>query len=205
FVVADDDTLALGPDLCGALPDQARMRSVVIVTIQKREQLDLHVVEARADVDVIEAALAQRPPKALHLSASARVVRLGVDELDAQTRARGRQDLAAVGRAVVEVQRPRSAVRAQGCNEELEHVDLALARARREHRHITRRVVEEAVDPQRDLFLAVLSDERGAVADVGMPQVAGLFGLPAPTLAVRRAATRATLTAEAVRDQQPTD
>src|SRR5690606_9774045 len=184
---------------------QASVRGVVIVAIQKREQLYLHVVEARADVDVIEAALAQGPPEALHFSAGARVVRLGVDQFDVQARTRGREDLAAVGRAVVEVQRSRPTVGTQGCDEDLEHVDLALARAGVEHRHKARRIVEEAVDSQRDLFLAVLADEHGTMADVGVPQVTGLFGLPAPTLAVGRAATRATLTAEAVRDEQPTD
>src|SRR5690606_32097541 len=92
-------------DLAGALAHQRGVRRDVVVLREEGEQAHLYVVQASGRAEVIEASLAQRTPEALHLTARLRVVRRRVQQADAQPRARGREHLARVRRAVVEVER----------------------------------------------------------------------------------------------------
>ena len=117
---------AFSVDVGGAASDQAAVRRAVVVLVEEREQADLHIVQGAAGADVIQAAASQGAPEALHLSAGLWIVGLGVDDGDAQPRARDLQRLAAIGGAVVEVQRLRQARASQRLHEQLEHVDLAL-------------------------------------------------------------------------------
>ena len=52
----------------------------------------------------VEAALAERAPEALHLSPRLGVVGFGVEERDAEPRAGGLEEVAAIGGAVVEIE-----------------------------------------------------------------------------------------------------
>ena len=77
---------------------------------------------------------------------------------------------------------------AHGLDHQSEHVDFALGVMGRECQNVTTVVVEDPVNAYR-LALAV-DHERGAVADVGMPQGAGTLGLPTePDLAARGVST----------------
>ena len=107
-----------------------------------------------------------------------------MDELDAEPAARGRERVAAIGRAVVEIQPPRRAVQANRFEQKVEHRDLALVAKHAQRDDVARFVVEQRVHAHRDA--AAVDGERRAVADVGVPQVAGERGLPAPPLAVGR-------------------
>ncbi len=100
-----------------------------------------------------------------------------MDQRDREPRARGGQRIAAVGRAVVEVERVRLAVAAQGADEEAEHVDLALGVVGLERDDVAGGVVEQRVDAQRASLAVHL--ERWAVADVAVPKRHRALGLPA--------------------------
>ena len=75
---------------------------------------------------MVEAALAQRAPESLHLAARLGVVRPGVQQADAQSRARSAQYLAAIGGAVVEEQCVGLSVQAQRSDQHSQHVLFAL-------------------------------------------------------------------------------
>ena len=170
------------------------MRRDLVVLVDEGVEPDLDIVEGGHGAEVVEAALAQRPPEALHLAAGRRVVRPGVQERDAEPGAGGAEDLADVGRAVVEVEHVGRAVLAQGPDQDFEHVGLALGVARLDGDDEPAGVVEQGVDAQ-GTGLAV-DGERRAVADIGVPEGTGARRLPAKprllaaTLAHRRAVSR---------------
>lgn len=153
--------------------------------VEECVKADVDVVERAERAEVIEAAFAQRAPKALHFAARLRVVGSGVQERDAEPLAEQAQDVAAIGRAIVEIERvgPREAP--QRVREELEHVGFALGGDRANGDDIAGGVVENGVDAHGQFALA--DTERGAVANVGVPQGAGAVGLPAQSGLGRRA------------------
>ena len=114
------------------------------------------------------------------------------------------QHVAAVRRAVVEVERVGRAVAAQRAEEEVEHVVLALGVVRLERDDVARGIVEQRVDAQR---LGRLADaQRRAVADVAVPERAGVLGLPAqPRVAARARAARQLGVAVEPRDRRGRD
>ncbi len=67
-------------------------------------------------------------------------------ERSAHARAREREGLSAVGRAVVKVERVGRSVLAKSADQEREHVDLALGVHRLEGHDVTGGVVEKGVD-----------------------------------------------------------
>src|SRR5690606_17835229 len=107
----------------------ATMRSAVVVLVEPSEDADVEIVKRAEVFREDEALLAERAPEPLHLSARRRVVRLGVDEGSAKTCTCEAERLAAVGRAVVEVERVGRAEAAERANQDGEHVDLALLMA----------------------------------------------------------------------------
>ena len=117
------------------------MRSLVIVRIEKCDEPHLYVMQRRELAEEIEAAVARRSPETFHLAPRLRVVRLCVHERDPEATAGERECLAAIRRAVVQVDLVGLAMLAQSLHEHLEHVGLALGRARRDHRDEARRVV----------------------------------------------------------------
>ena len=98
-------------------------------------------------------------------------------EGDAEAGARGGERVAAVGAAVVEEERVRFSVAAQGADEEAEHVDFALGVVGLEGDDVPRGVVHQRVDAQRPRL--AVDGEGDAVADVAVPQRHRLVGLPA--------------------------
>jgi len=109
-----------------------------------------------------------------------------VDQVDAEALADQLQQLAAVAGAVVQVQGLGGGVAQQGAAEDLEHVPLPLQVAGHQRRAVAAGVVEQAVD--QHAARAALAVELGQVADVTVPQVAGVLGLPAAALHVLFAA-----------------
>ncbi|MCR9165500.1 MAG: hypothetical protein NXI35_32805 [bacterium] len=156
---------------------------LVVALAQPREQPDLHGVQRVLLAHYAQAALAHRSPEPLHLPASLRVVRTCVHEVDAESTAGGVQDIAAVGAAVVEIQPLRRSVEAERLEHQLEHRRLPLVVEDAQRQDVAGLVVEQRVDPKRDP--AVAEDERWAVADVGVPQLADVTGFPPATLAMR--------------------
>lgn len=108
---------------------------------------------------------------------------------DAQTRAAQTQQIAAVGRAVVQIQSVGRTVPPHRAHHQSEHVDLALGRVGLQRHHVARGVVQHAVHPQRQAPRA--RGQRQPVAHVPVPQRAGPLGLPAqPCARARRVAQR---------------
>jgi len=154
------------------------VRGHEVVPVEPREEPDLHVVQRRARAEVVEALLTHRAPEALHLAARLRVVRLGVQQPDTEAAARGAQRLADVRRSVVQVQRVGRAVQPERFDEQPQHLDLALGRARLQRDDVAAVVVQDRVDAQRHAF--AVDPQRGAVTDVGVPERIRRGGLPAP-------------------------
>jgi hypothetical protein len=147
---------------------------------------DLHVVQRGQRAEEVEALGAERAPEALHLAARGRVAGARVEQRDAEALAGDAQDLAAVGGAIVEVERVGGTVATERGDEEAEHVDLALLVVRLERDDEARGVVEERVDAER-LPLAV-DEQRRPVADVALPERTRALGLPAQSGLPARAA-----------------
>ncbi len=159
------------------------MRGAVVVLVEEGAEAYLHVVQRGQAAEVVEAAGAQRAPEPLHLAARRHVVGPSVDQRDAEALAAQPQRDPAVGAAVVEVEAVGRAVAAQRGQKQVEHVDLALGVVGLERDHVARGVVEHCVDAQRSGRRA--DAQRRAVADVAVPQRAGVVGLPAqPGVAV---------------------
>ena len=150
---------------------------------------------------MIEAALAERAPEALHLAAGLGVVGFCVHERDAQARAAQTQERAAIGRPVVEIEHLGRAVAAQRAHHHAEHVDLALGRVRLEGDDDARGVVEHAVDAHGHLALA--DGERRSVAHVAVPQHARPLGLPAQPRARAGAVAQRDAVEAVLREQAP--
>jgi hypothetical protein len=70
----------------------------------------LHIVQRPELAEMIDATLTRGTPEALHLPASLRVVRLCMQQLNSETLTSDREDLAAVCRPVVEIQRSRFSI-----------------------------------------------------------------------------------------------
>jgi hypothetical protein len=144
------------------------VRGDLVVLVEEGEEPDLDVVERGDRAEVVEAALAERPPEALHLAASRGVVGSGVQERDAEPGAGGAEDVATVSGAVVEVEDVGRAVLAERPDQDLEHVGLALGVARLDGDDEAAGVVEEGVDAERPAL--AVDGERRPVADVGVPE-----------------------------------
>src|SRR5690606_15709617 len=85
-------------------------RQAQVVLIDEGPEPDIEVVQRAERARMIEAALTQRPPEALHLSARRGVIGLGVDERGAHAGASQAERLAPVGCAIIQVQRVGGAV-----------------------------------------------------------------------------------------------
>src|SRR5690606_9206875 len=94
-----------GEDVAWRLAHEATVRRTVVVLVEPGEDPDVEVVQRAEVFAEDEALLAERAPEALHLAACGRVVRLCMYERGAEARAREAERLAAVRRAVVEVER----------------------------------------------------------------------------------------------------
>ena len=92
--------------------------------------------------EVVEAALAERAPEALHFPAGGRVVGLGVQERDAQALAAEAQRVAAIGGAVVQIQRIGGAVATESADQKLQHVGFLFCGAGFQRHDVARGVVE---------------------------------------------------------------
>ena len=176
------------------------MRRLVVVRGDEGPEGRVDVGEAGDGAEVIEAARAQRAPEALHLAARPRVVGLGVHERDAEAGAAEPQQLAAVGRAVVEVEDAGCAVAAQRPDEEAEHVGLQFGVVGFDGNDAARRVVEQCMDAQR--LVVTPDEERGPVAHIAVPERHGPLGLPRQA-GVRARAVAQRDTVEAVLDVEP--
>jgi hypothetical protein len=176
---------SFGKDNAGSATPQGAVRRLVVMRLDESTKDLVHVFEGGDLAQEVEAALAQRAPEALHLAASGRVVGRGMKQRDAQALARQAQRLAAIGGAVIEVERVGRAMAAQRAYEEAEHVDLALAVVRFEGDDKARVVIEERVDAQR--FGDAANHYVGAMADVSMPKRPRALGLPAQARAVGHA------------------
>lgn len=86
------------------------------------------------------------------------------------------ENVAPIGRAIVEVEDVGPAIAAKRADEDGEHVALTLLVHRLERDDVARRVVEERVDA--DWFLLARFDNRRPMADIRMPQGAGPLCLP---------------------------
>ena len=100
-----------------------------------------------------------------------------MEQRDAEPAARGAQRVAAVGRAVVQVEGVWFSVDAYRAHEQSEHVVLALGGVGLEGDEVTRVIVDQAVDPDRRALSA--ERERRAVTHVALPERVGQRGLPA--------------------------
>jgi molybdopterin-guanine dinucleotide biosynthesis protein A len=96
LVEAVDRPLRRGEDGARGAAHERGVGRDVVVAVEEREQPHLDVVERGDRAEVVEAALAQRPPPPFHLAARRRVVGLGVDERDAKLGAGGAERLAGV-------------------------------------------------------------------------------------------------------------
>ena len=102
-----------------------------------------------------------------------------MDEREAEPRAGKTEGLAAVRRAVVDVQSLGRAVLPEGAHEDGQEIDLALGRARLERDDVARGVVEQRVDAHADELPA--HEEIARVADVRVPERARTLCQPAKT------------------------
>ena len=157
--------------------EDARVGTDLVEAGEPVAELLLHVVKGAYLTDVVERLLAERAPKALHFPAGLRVVWLRVEQPDAEPSAGRGEHGAAVGRAVVEVERVGFAVERERVGEEIDHRFLALVVGDAERRDVARGVVEQSVDADGDAL--AVDDERGSVADVAVPERVGSLGLPA--------------------------
>jgi hypothetical protein len=126
---------------------------------------------------MIEGFLAHPSPEALHLPASGRVVRLRVAESGAESTAHRRQRLAAVGRAVIEVEDVGPTVLHDGAGEELQHRVLALVARDAEADDVAGCIVEEPVDA--DGGPSSVEGQGRTMTDVPVPERVRTLGLPA--------------------------
>jgi hypothetical protein len=153
------------------------VRRDVVVLIEEGIEADLDIVQRRDGSEVVQAALAKGAPEALHLASRRRITRPGVDERDPQPLAAKTEDFAAIGRAIVEVERVRRTVTAQRADEQGEHVGFLLGVVRLERDDEARGVVEQGVDAQGARLTA--DEDRLTVTDVAVPERARTVGLPA--------------------------
>ena len=169
--------VVLGVHSRGRSAEDAGVRTDLVEAGEPVAELLLYFVKGAYLTDVVESLLAERAPEALHFSASFGVVGLRVEQPDAEPPAGRREHGAAVGRAVVEVERVGFAMQGERVGEEIDHRFLALVVGDAERRDIARGVVEQCVDADGDAL--AVDDERGPVADVAMPERVGSLGLPA--------------------------
>ena len=90
-------------DRLGRLSHQAAVRGAVVVLVEEGVEADVEIVQRGDRAAEVQAALAERAPEALHLSARRGVVGLGVHQGGAHARARQGQGASAVGGAVVQI------------------------------------------------------------------------------------------------------
>lgn len=161
----------------GRSAEDARVGTDLVEAGEPVAELLLHFVKGAYLTDVVERLLAKRAPKALHFSACFRVIWLGVEQPDAEPAAGRGEHGAAVGRAVVQVEGVGFSVERERVGEEVDHRLLPLVVGDAERRDVARGVVEQGVDADGDAF--AVDGERGAVADVAVPERVGSLGLPA--------------------------
>ena len=153
----------------------------MVVLVEEGVEADVEVVQRGDRAAEVQAALSERAPEALHLSARRGIVGLGVHQGGAHAGARQGQSASAVGGAVVQVHGVGGRMFANGAHEQAEHVNLALLVHRLDDDDVARGIVEQGVDAH-GLFLAARGDQVRAVADVAVPEGAGALGLPAQSL-----------------------
>src|SRR5438128_1907385 len=126
------------------------MRRPMVVLLDEGDESGIDLGERLdAPADEIEAALAQRPPPALDLSASRRIAGTGMHERNAESLAGEAEDLPAIRGAVVEVEGPGDSVATEGAHQHAEHVDLHLGVMSLDGDDVPRGIVDERVDAQR--------------------------------------------------------
>ncbi len=119
---------ALARGVCGqrGLAHEACVRRAMVMRVEKRHEADIDIVE-RADLaEVIEHVCTESAPKALHFAAGLGIVGFGVQKAHAESRARETESLAAISRAVIEVQGVGFSMAAHRADEDVEHVFFAL-------------------------------------------------------------------------------
>ncbi len=152
----------------------------MVVLVEEGAEAHVEVVERAEGACEVEAALAEGAPEALHFPSRRRVVGLGVQEGRPHAGASEGERVAAVGGPVVEVNSVGGAMFAHGTHEQAEHVDLSLLVHGLERDDVPRGVVEHAVNAH-GLFLAA-DQELSPMADVAVPERAGMRSLPSETL-----------------------
>ncbi len=169
-----------GEDRLRRLAHKRSVRGAMVVLVEEGAEAHVEVVERAEGACEVEAALAEGAPEALHFPSRRRVVGLGVQEGRPHAGASEGERVAAVGGPVVEVNSVGGAMFAHGTHEQAEHVDLSLLVHGLERDDVPRGVVEHAVNAH-GLFLAA-DQELSPMADVAVPERAGMRSLPSETL-----------------------
>ena len=140
---------------------------LVVVLIDEGPQADVEIVQGAQLADKVQASLPERPPEALHFSARGGVIGTGVKQGDSQSLAADAEHIAAVGGAVVQIQRIGSAVATQRRHHQIEHVLFLLGGVGPDGHDIARSVVQQGVDAHGLGDAAAVQDR--AVTDIGVP------------------------------------
>src|SRR5205814_2204101 len=158
-------------------PEQTGVRGVEIEALEKGAEARVDVVEGADVPEVIEALLAEAAPEALHLAVDRGVVGARMKQGDAEPAARRAEGVAAIRRAVIQVEGVGFPVSAYRADEHAEHVVLALGGVSLEGDEVAGVIVEQAVNADRRALAA--EGEGRSVTDVPLPERVGERGLPA--------------------------